>query len=204
MFIFSSKTILEFHFSHPNHWYCWRGCAARLEKSKQPLSHSARVAGAATQPLTHSERLGSHSATHSVRVAGAAYWSTQKKKTQNISPPPSPTHFIMFNIGNTLLSPAMVPHGPNRPRIHAAVLIHQLLLLALAFAAEAKVLLQGAEIHGKQDLVVLVVTGTLAGQQSVTADLLAMAAEKKWDVWRYIVNYSNPKEKIENIESRWI
>jgi len=103
----------------------------------------------------------------------------------------------MFNIGNTLLSPAMVPHGPNRPRIHAAVLIHQLRLLALAFAAEAKVLLQGAEIHGKQDLVVLVVTGTLAGQQSVTADLLAMAAEKKWDVWRYIVNYSNPKEKIE-------
>ena len=72
MFIFSSKTILEFHFSHPNYWYCSRGCAARLEKSKQPLSHSARVAAAATQPLSHSEWLGSHSATHSGRVAGAA------------------------------------------------------------------------------------------------------------------------------------
>ena len=26
----------------------WSGCATRLAKSKQPLSHSARVAGAAT------------------------------------------------------------------------------------------------------------------------------------------------------------
>ena len=119
MFIFSSKTILEFHFSHPNHWYCWRGCAARLEKSKQPLSHSARVAGAATQPLTHSERLGSHSATHSVRVARAAYWSTQKKNAKHITSPQVP-RISSCSILVTLCFPQpwshMVPTGPGSMR----------------------------------------------------------------------------------------
>jgi hypothetical protein len=45
-----------------------RGCATRLAKSKQPLSHSARAAAAATQPLCQSG-CRSHSTTQPLRVA---------------------------------------------------------------------------------------------------------------------------------------
>ena len=69
-------------------------------------------------------------------------------------------------------------HVSPGPRIHAAILVHQLALLALA----AEALLEAAEIHGQQDLVVLVVSGTLAGQQGVAADLL-WPVHRPWDVW---------------------
>jgi hypothetical protein len=58
-----------------------RGCATRLAKSKQPLSHSARAAAAATQPLCQSG-CRSHSTTQPLRVAE---WLVQSLLPERLS-----------------------------------------------------------------------------------------------------------------------
>ena len=102
---------------------------------------------------------------------------------------------LAFHLISPCLPCALRPR--LRSRIHAAVLIHQLLALG-----QAEVLLQAAEIHRQQDLIVLVVTRTLAGQQGVTANLLA---ENHGDAWRmeiYEVNVIESQKKEIEAESR--